>query len=206
MNLTIHSDNIRITQDLEDFVYKKLDKLNRYLPNISSVHVELGIQHSNRGPDVIVAQITLRHHRGAILRTEEKLDKQDNTTLHSAIMNASEKMYRRIDRFKGKRRDKHLRDRFIMTPEELLMAEPLPEEYQAALIDYAGAEEAATQELQVIRRKQVAVSAMNEQEAIEQMELLGHSFFMFFNPDSNSINVIYKRSNEGYGVLIPQIE
>jgi putative sigma-54 modulation protein len=205
MDLTIHSDNIRITQDLEDFVYRKLDKLNRYLPNISTLHVELGIQHSNRGPDVIVAQITLRHRRGAILRTEEKLDKQDNTTLHSAIINASEKMYRRIDRFKGKKRDKHLRDRFMLTPEEIMLAEPLPEEFQADEIDYS-ADQGEDQELQVIRRKHVAISAMNEQEAIEQMELLGHSFFMFFNADSNSINVIYKRTNAGYGVLIPQIE
>jgi putative sigma-54 modulation protein len=206
MDLTIHSDNIRITQDLEEFVYKKLDKLNRYLPNISSVHVELGIQHSNRGPDIVVAQVTLRHDRGAILRTEEKVDKQDHTSLHTAIINASEKMYRRISRFKGKRRDKRLREKFSMTPEELMAAEPLPDGYESEVEIYEGEEDTEAAPTRVIRRKQVGVTAMNEEEAIEQMELLGHSFFMFFNADSNTINVVYKRSNSGYGVLIPQVE
>jgi putative sigma-54 modulation protein len=206
MDLTIHSDNIRITQDLEDFVYKKLDKLNRYLPNISSVHVELGIQHSNRGPDIVVAQVTLRHERGAILRTEEKVDKQDLNSLHTAIINASEKMYRRISRFKGKRRDKRLREKFSMTPEELMIAEPLPDGFESDADIYEDDEDTESTLTQVIRRKQVGVTAMNEEEAIEQMELLGHSFFMFFNADSNTINVVYKRSNNGYGVLIPQVE
>ena len=47
---------------------------------------------------------------------------------------------------------------------------------------------------------------MNEEEAIEQMELLGHNFFMYFNPDTNTMNVVYKRSNGGYGVLEPVVE
>jgi len=51
----------------------------------------------------------------------------------------------------------------------------------------------------------VNVSAMNEDEAIEQMELLGHSFFMFFNADKNAVNVIYKRENGGYGLLEPEL-
>ena len=200
MDLTLHTDNLRLTDDLEEFVQKKLSKLERYMPNIESVYVELSLQNSHRGPDVVTAQITIRHDRGAILRTEEKLDKQDYNTIKTAITNASDKMYRRIRRFKGKPRSKRLRERYAMTQEEFTIAEPLPDEL------FPETEETeATPEPQVIRRKVVGVTAMNEDEAIEQMELLGHNFFIFFNADNNVINVVYKRANGGYGLLEPEI-
>lgn len=200
MDLTLHTDNIRLTDDVEEFVHKKLSKLERYLPNIESVHVELSQQNSHRGPDIVVAQITIRHDRGAVLRTEEKVDKQDYNSFKTAVTNASDKMYRRIRRFKDKPRSKRLRERYAMTEEEFTMAEPLPDELFPETDDEEGESEQA-----VIRRKVVGVSAMHEDEAIEQMELLGHSFFMFFNPEKNAINVVYKRSTGGYGLLEPEI-
>jgi len=202
MDLTLHTENLRRTDDLEEFVQKKLSKLERYMPNIESVHVELSQQNSHRGPDIIVAQITIRHDRGAILRTEEKLDKQDYNSVKTAVINASDKMYRRIRRFKGKPRSKRLRERYAMTQEEFAMAEPLPDDtFQEA----EGEDESVVAEASVIRRKVVNISAMNEDEAIEQMELLGHTFFMFFNAETNSTNVIYKRENGGYGLLEPEL-
>ncbi|MGJ3238487.1 MAG: ribosome hibernation-promoting factor, HPF/YfiA family [Anaerolineae bacterium] len=201
MDLTLHANNIRVTEDLEEFVQKKLSKFERYMPNIESVRVELSQQNSNRGPDIIVAQITVRHDRGAILRTEEKIEKQDYSSIKTAISNASDKMYRRIRRFKGKPRSKRLRERYAMTQEEFTMAEPLPDD----AFPEATAEEEATLADEIVRRKVVAVSAMYEEEAIEQMELLGHTFFMFFNPDKNAINLVYKRDDGGYGVLEPEI-
>lgn len=204
MELTIRGENMNISPEMEDFIQEKLSKLGRYMPNIDSVYVELSLQHSNRGPDVIVAQVTLKHNRGAILRTEEKMDRTDRDTVKAAVLAASDKMYRRISRFKGKKLEKRGRNRYEMSQEELLLAEPLPDEE----LDYNPDEVPAADllERQVIRRKNVAVTAMNEAEAIEQMELLGHSFFMFFNADTNSINVIYRREHGGYGLLEPRIE
>lgn len=201
MDLTLHTDNVRITDDLEAFVEKKLDKLERYMPNIESVYVELSQQNSHRGPDIVVAQITVRHDRGAILRTEEKLDKQDDGSIKNAITSASDKMYRRIRRFKSKPRSKRLRERYAMTQEEFSIAEELPDELFPDVADTQDDEV----EQAVIRRKVVGVVAMNEEEAIQQMELLGHSFFMFFNADSNAINIVYKRSDSGYGLLEPEV-
>lgn len=198
MDLTLHTDNIRMTEDLEDFVQKKLSKLERYMPNIESIRVELTQQNSTRGPDVVVAQITVRHDRGAILRTEEKLDKQDYNSIKTAIIGASDKMYRRIRRFKGKSRSKRLRERYAMTEEEFTIAEPLPDEDSAS-------EEDVSETSEIIRRKVVAVTTMHEEEAVEQMELLGHSFFMFFNAETNNINVVYKRKSGGYGTLVPEL-
>ena len=57
---------------------------------------------------------------------------------------------------------------------------------------------------EVVRRKEIDVLAMSESEAIEQMELLGHVFYMFLNENTNKINVLYKRDEGNYGVLIPQ--
>lgn len=200
MDLTLHTDNVRITDDLEAFVDKKLSKLERYMPNIESVYVELSQQNSHRGPDIVVAQITVRHDRGAILRTEERLDKQDNGTIKNAITSASDKMYRRIRRFKNKPRSKRLRERYAMTQEEFSLAEELPDEL---FPETESSQDEAEQV--VIRRKVVGVIAMHEEEAIQQMELLGHSFFMFFNPETNAVNVIYKRGSGGYGLLEPEV-
>jgi putative sigma-54 modulation protein len=209
MELTVRGENVTITPELEEFVQKKLSKLGRYMPNINSVYVEFSIQKSRRGPDIAVAEITLRHSRGAILRTEEKVDKVEHGSLKAALVAASDKMYRRIRRFKGKNLDKRVRDRYSMTDEELTLAEPLPEDAVETVDPYDGYEAPEIEPLEaelVIRRKMVGVGAMNEEEAIEQMELLGHSFFMYFNPDTNTMNVVYKRSNGGYGVLEPVVE
>jgi putative sigma-54 modulation protein len=208
MELTVRGENVIITPELEEFVQKKLSKLGRYMPNINSVYVEFSIQKSRRGPDIAVAEITLRHSRGAILRTEEKVDKVEHGSLKAALVAASDKMYRRIRRFKGKNLDKRVRDRYSMSDEELTLAEPLPEDEVETVDPYDGYEAPEVEPFaeQVIRRKMVGVGAMNEEEAIEQMELLGHTFFMYFNPDTNTMNVVYKRSNGGYGVLEPVVE
>lgn len=198
MNLQIRGDGLTITPELEAFTEAKLDKLNRYLPNIESLYVELAVQNHTRGPDTVAAQITLRHSRGAILRTEEKLEKVDRSTIKAAITAASDKMYRRISRFKGKRRSKRVRDRYAATPDELTIAEGFPE------VDDLESDEAETEH--IIRRKDVMMTAMNEDEAVEQMELLGHTFFVYFDADTNSVNVVYKRRGEGYGLIVPHVE
>lgn len=206
MNVTIRGKNIEITPDFEEYTQEKLSKLSRYLPNIRSIEVEMREEHSNRGPHMISAQITLRHERGAILRTEERMEKEDYHSVRSVLLAASDKMVRRIRRFKGKRRSKRMREVYGATQDEIALAEPLPDEVdlvedQAATVD--GEEQPS--EFEIIRRKRVPANAMNEDEAIEQMELLGHSFFIFFNPETESMSVVYKRTNGGYGLLIPEI-
>lgn len=192
MDISILGRNLKVNPALEEYAKKKLDRLDRYLPNITDVRVELERQNTRRGEDLSVAQITVRHARGAILRAEESVQGD----FQAAINLALDKMYRQIQRFKGKRSRKG-RERFSATIEELRTAEALPEEIEA--------EEIPT-EPEVIRRKQILVTAMTEEEAIEQMELLGHSFFVFYNSATGSINVVYKRKTGDYGVLIPQIE
>lgn len=196
MDVTIHGHNVRISEAIDSFARRKLSRLDRYLPGITDVHLELTHQDTKRGGDLNIAQITVRHRRGAILRAEERL----NGEFEMVINNAVDKMYRQISRFKGKRDDRKRVERFTILPEELTEAEELPEVVEAVV------EEEPMPEPMVVRRKQVQVSAMTEEEAAEQMELLGHTFFIFYNNTTGSMNVIYKRMNGGYGVLEPRLQ
>ncbi len=203
MELKIHGQNLKVTENLEEYARKKIGRLDRFLPNIADIWVEL-TQENTRSGEVTTAQITLRHKRGAILRAEESLRGNDNEALHAAINLAVDKMYRRIQRFKGKR-DPKGRERYTATIEELDLAEDLPEEVTEtteapAVSPYEEFEQ------EIVRRKQVEVTRMSELEAVEQMELLGHDFFMFYNKDTGGVNVLYRRRSGGYGVLVPQAE
>jgi putative sigma-54 modulation protein len=204
MNVVINGHNVTITESMEEFAEQRIKKLGRYLPNISNVTVDLSVQKTNRGADFAIAQITLRHGRGAILRTEEKIEISDRDSLKVALNYAVDKMHSRITRFKGKRKSKRLRERYKATPEEYTISEEYLDEEPLEIPVYN--EYADYAEETIVRRKDIAVIAMNEEEAIQQMELLGHSFYIFFNKDTETLNLLYRRSTEGYGILIPQIE
>ena len=199
MDITIHGDGIKISEPLDQYTRSRVDKLDRYLPNIAHVGVELAIIRTHRGADIAIAQITVQHARGAILRAEEKLDIENRDTIRFAINKAVDKLHRQIDRFKSKRKSKNqkVRDRYRATVAELSAAEDIPD---SALT----ADEEAAAQTEILRRKQVELIPMNEEEAIEQLELLDHNFYMFMNADSGRVNVLYRRDNGGYGILVPQ--
>ena len=199
MDITIRGDNLAISEALQTFATRKLSRLNRYMPNIMDVHVEFAHQRTRRGENQSIAQITIRHTRGAIIRAEESVD-GDN--LQGALVKALDNMYRRIERFKGKQTRKG-KTRFSMSIEELEAAEEIPEEELEVATADASVQTAAPDE--IIRRKSVDLVTMTEDEAVEQLELLGHTFFMFFNESTMSVNVLYKRNEGGYGVLVPNL-
>ena len=203
MDINIEGTNIKVTTEIEEYARTKLDKLDRYLPRIRDINVDLSHEHTKRGEDLVIAQITVRHARGAILRAEEKT----TADVKKAIDKAVDKMYRRIQRFKGKRNRKG-RNRFTATIEELNLAEEIPdvEEYTDEYAELAAEYEAVEdrdEQMPIARRKDIELNPMTEIEAIEQMELLGHNFFMFYNADTMTINVIYRRDRGDYGILVP---
>ena len=209
MDVMIHGQNIKITEPLQEYAKRKLSRLDRYLPNIHDIRIDLSSQHTRRGEDLAIAQITVRHKRGAILRSEEKVQGD----IHIAIDQAIDNMYRRIERFKGKTLDrKRGGERFTATFEELEMAEEMPEvapleDVYADIVEMeVAAQNGAGTASPIARRKQVTLTPMSEAEAIEQMELLGHTFFIFFNADTGVTNVLYKRDVGDYGLLIPEPE
>jgi len=210
MDVVIHGQNIKITEPLQEYAKRKLGRLDHYLPNINEIRIDLSSQHTRRGEDLAIAQITVRHKRGAILRAEEKVQGD----IHIAIDQAIDNMYRRIERFKGKSLDrKRGGERYKATFEELELAEDIPdferyeeEDYSSSPDGELAAQDGAAVSRPIARRKQVILTPMSEAEAIEQMELLGHTFFVFFNAETGIINVLYKRSAGDYGLLMTEAE
>jgi putative sigma-54 modulation protein len=203
MNVNIHGQNLTITEGIEEYAQEQVGKLDRYLPNIADIRLDLARRNTKRGEDLTTAQITLRHSRGAILRAEVVVEGDGRDATLAAINEASDKMYRQIERFKGKR-EKSLRGdreghfKYHATREELETAEEMPAVNLNNLPEF-------DDDAEIVRRKVILMVGMNEQEAIDQMELLGHRFFVFLNSETNTVNVLYRRDSGGYGVLVPQV-
>lgn len=194
MELKIHARNVDVTSRLQEHVEKKVSKLDRYLPNIQEVRVDLAIEKRKQGIDQSIAQLTLRNQRGVILRAEEKRQPD----IYAALDVALDKMYRQIQRYKGKRKPRGARYEDTV---DWAAVEPVPVDQPADLEDV---EEEA--KLSIVRRKQIELVPMSEEEAIDQMELLGHNFFIFLNAETARVGVLYRREDGNYGVLEPEME
>ena len=177
--------NMRLTDNTREHVEKKAAKLERYLQEIDEIRVELSHEKTARNAnDRQVSQITVRG-RGFILRTEERSD-----DLITAFDVSFDKMQRQIDRYKGKRH--HGRGDGRSAAEAV--DEDLPVDETGELLPL------------IAKRKKFVVMPMSEDEAVEQMRLLGHdNFFVFFNAEKNSIQVLYRRRNGSYGLIEPVI-
>lgn len=178
--------NMRLTDNVREYVEKKAGKLERHLQEIDEVRIELShIKSARSAADRQVAQITV-HGKGFILRTEERAD-----DIRAAFDTALDKMQRQVDRYKGKRNRGRGDGR---SAAEVVEAEELPVDETGELLPLIG------------RRKKFIVLPMTEDEAVEQMRLLGHdNFFIFFNADQNAIQVLYRRRNGTYGLIEPVV-
>jgi putative sigma-54 modulation protein len=177
--------NMRLTDNIREYVEKKAAKLERYLQEIEEIRVELSHAKSARSAlDRQVAQITV-HGKGFILRAEERAD-----DVRAAFDAALDKMQRQVDRYKGK----HYHGRGNGRPAAEAVEEEMPVDETGELLPLIG------------RRKKFIVLPMTEDEAVEQMRLLGHdNFFIFFNAEQNAIQILYRRRNGTYGLIEPVV-
>lgn len=181
----VQARNIRLTDRIKEHVEQRAAKLDHYLPIIEEADVELTHHKSARSAaDRNVAQITARG-KGLVLRTEERADE-----VLTAFDTALDKLHRQIDRYKGK----HYHGRGNGQSVGEAVEETPPVEI--------------TDELppMIAKRKQFRILPMNELEAIEQMNQLGHdNFFIFYNGETSRINVLYRRRDGSYGLIEPEI-
>ncbi|HEX9115688.1 MAG TPA: ribosome-associated translation inhibitor RaiA [Anaerolineae bacterium] len=186
LEVEIYGRNMEVTDRIQEYVNKKVGKLDRYLPGIEEARVDLAYVKSARSAaDRQVAQVTVRG-KGYILRSEERAD-----DIFAALDTAIDKIQRRIERFKGK----HYRGR----GDGKSTAEVAP-------VETTEEEESGELGPVIARRKHFVLSPMDEYEALEQMSLLGHEdFFVFYNASTNSVNVLYHRRDGTYGLIEPQI-
>jgi putative sigma-54 modulation protein len=181
VEISVH--NLDLTDRLQEYVTKKVSKLDRYLDRLEEAKVDLAYVKSARSAgDRQVAQITVRG-RGALLRAEERSD-----DIYSAIDNALEKINRQVERYKGRSR----RGRGDGRPASAAAESPSAEEREPAA--------------QIVRRKSFRLTPMDEEEAFEQMGLISHEdFFVFLNAATNQVNVLYRRRDGTYGLIEPEV-
>lgn len=178
MQLIITGKNVEVTDWLRSYVEKKIGKLDRYLPGIGEARVELAVEKTKSAQDRQVVQVTVRSN-GTILRVEEK-----SADMFASIDTAVDKLHRQIARYKGKQRR-----RGRPTSGEMPPVPVAPEETEP----------------RVVRVKRFRVNPLEEEEAIEQMELLGHDFFIFLNTGTDRLSVVYRRKDGDYGLLEPEL-
>jgi len=192
MEIQITGKNYEILPATRTYIQKKMDKINRHLSNIQSFDVEITEEGTRAPQQRFVVQVTVNNN-GTLLRGQER-----GQDLFSAIDKVSEVMDRQVEHYKGKllTKEKHgassrfhnVRDQTMAGPVETVLTEPplLPS--------------------RVVKTKKFDVKPMSIEEALEQMELLDHDFFLFFNSDSESLNLVYKRKDGDYGIIEPIIK
>ncbi|BCX02833.1 MAG: ribosomal subunit interface protein [Candidatus Roseilinea sp.] len=190
MQVSVQGHNMNVSQRLDKYVRNKTERLQRYLPGVEDVRVEFTRQ-STKSDVPKSVELTVRR-RGTLLRVEE----QDPDPF-KAFDFALEKMYQRIARYKGRRIDRKRSGAAALTTEdeELLMAEALPIEEEVP---------PAAPPPKLVRVKTFQIVPMSVEEAIEQMELLGHDFFVFVHSDDGRVKVVYRRKGGDYGLLQPE--
>ena len=178
MILNINGRNMQITDSIRAHVEKKAAKPERFFRPDTEVQVRISQERGGRN----IAEVTVAL-RGVILRAEEVTN-----DMYASIDTAIDKMVRQIRRHRTKL-EKGLRAGAF---EPVVAEEAVPEDE---------AEESAPQ---LVRVKRFLVKPMDVEDAIAQMEMLGHNFFLFLNIDTESACVVYKRQDGGYGLLEPE--
>ncbi len=189
MQLVLKGKNFVISDRIREYVEKKMEKLDRYLPVIDEARVEITQEKTRSAKDRNVVQVTLRTN-GTILRAEDRSE-----AIYASIDSVVDKIHRQIVRYKGKRID-----RWQGHTNKQRYTEEMPDLDQGTLT--AIAEE---QDRKLVRTKRFLIDPMTAEEAIDQMELLEHNFFVFYNADVGRVNVVYRRADKNYGLLDPEL-
>jgi putative sigma-54 modulation protein len=171
MELQLTAQGIEILPTVRSYVEKKFGKLDRHFPNINGVAVELSEQNTKSQGQRYRAQVTLDAN-GTLLRAEEQAE-----NLLIAIDKVVPVIDRQIERYKGKLYQRGKNGPSIRT---INHEESMPK---------------------LVRTKRFALKPMSVDDAIEQMELLGHDFFLFQNIASKEINLLYQREDGNYSII-----
>jgi len=182
MNFIVSGKNIEITEALRNRIEKKLGKLDKFFNPDTDVYVTMSVEKSRH-----IVEVTIPFN-GVVLRAEEASD--DMYTSIDKIIDVLEGQIRRNKtRLKKKIYNGSIKDGAIK------------EEYFEHLESQEDEEE---HEFKVVRSKKFAIKPMSLDEAILQMNLLGHEFFVFSNAETGDANVVYKRKDGNYGLIEPE--
>lgn len=176
MRLQVKGKNVEVTDSIRTYAEEKLKKLERHLNDPTRVELELAVERNPSISQNQVAEATV-WTKGPILRARES-----STDMKASIDQLADKLARQVKRYREKQRRRSPRS-------DSLEGDP------------AGPDEG---ELTIVKSKHFPVKPMTAEEAVLQLELVGHDFFVFKNADSGDVNVVYRRRDKHYGLIEPQ--
>ena len=174
MNINVRGKNVQITPALKDHVEKRIGKLGRFFDTDQEAQVRLTVQKDRHRVEVTMPL------NGYLLRGEE-----ETGDMYASIDMVTDKLEKQIGKYKT-RISKKIRD--VGSIKEIPPLTEIIEE----------------EEPQLVRTKKFALKPMPVEEAIMQMNLIGHSFFVFYNTETEEINVVYRRKDGNYGLIEPR--
>ncbi len=177
MDIQIGAKGFELRDNLEEYAREKIGHLQKYQPGIQTARVELAKEKTKSLADQNVVQVTLSLN-GATIRSQERA-----ASFQSAVDAATLSLRKQLERFKGRVYRVEQRSRRQMKEPGIAPAPP--------------------RALRITRRKSFAMKPVSPEEAIEEMEALGHDFYFFVNAETNVYNVLYRRRNGGYGLIEP---
>lgn len=190
MKLVIHGKNIEITDAIREYVHQKIEKaVNHFQSLTTEVDVHLSVARNPRINSKQAAEVTI-YANGSVIRAEESSE-----SLYASIDLVADKIARQLRKYKEKRQDKKTH------------STPAPEveiETQTPLVADLIGDRTPQLPTEVVRTKYFAMPPMTINEALEQLQLVDHDFYMFCNAETGEINVIYERNHGGYGVIQPR--
>lgn len=178
MKLNYVTKDIKLTDDLKQMAESKLHKLDKYFHDEQQARVVF-----KKEKDKARVEVTMVLDKGVVLRAEES-----NEDIKTAIDKVEDALARQIRKHKTK-----LQKRFT----------------ESKSIRFESVEDNSDQEIPngtIVKTKEFGIKPMDKEEAIMQMELIDHDFFVFLDSKTNNVNVVYKRKDGNYGLLVPGFE
>ena len=183
MAIIVKGRNAVVSPAVKAYLEKKIDKVTRQFKAVGDITAVLKVENGNH-----IAEITVPA-KGILLRAQES-----TKDMYSSIDLVVEKIERQVHKYKTKlmkRKYSNFREVPVETPPA---AEAVPVQAEAE------------EDFKIIRSKSFTMNPMTPEEAILQMNLLNHDFFVFYDPDFGGVSVVYRRKDGSYGLLEPKLE
>ena len=182
MNFNIRGENLKVTPPLKDYAEKKISKLERYFdtPLSTDVYVKMHVHNNNQVIEVTIPM------QGLLLRAEVA-----HEDMYAGIDLVTEKLERQIRKFKTKVNRKSRQFNGNTKGGQFAVSGA-----NATYVNYD-----VVEGFEVVRTKRFNLKPMNVEEAILQMDMLGHDFFVFYNAETGETNVVYRRKDGKYGLI-----
>lgn len=193
MKLLIQGNNIAVTESIHDYVEQKLEKAVKHFQHITGkVDVHLSVARNSRIERKHKAEVTV-FANGTVIRAQE-----GSENLYASIDMVADKIARQLRKYKEKHLTKNVHSQ--VRQEQAEVSETLVE------VTELNSDRPAELPAEVVRSKYFAMPPMTAQEALEQLQLVDHDFYMFHNSETGEINVIYSRNHGGFGLIQPRAD